>query len=96
MDDAGFLPKVVVERFMSFARPDLRDIGFELRNLVFSVRPRATEFILWGGLSNHDASKGGPVKGAICQITVEREHVQIASCTASGSSTQPRCSKGTA
>jgi hypothetical protein len=49
----------------------------ELRSLVSSVCPNATERILWGGLSYHDSAKGGPVKGAICQIELDRNHVRI-------------------
>lgn len=78
MGRKGFLPSTAVEHYLQFARPDLREIALELRNLVASVCPSATERILWGGLSYHDAIKGGPVKGAICQIAVERDCVKLA------------------
>jgi hypothetical protein len=77
MGASGFLSNVEVERFLSFTRPEVRDIVLELRSLVYSICPYATERILWGGLSYHDSAKGGPVKGAICQIELDRNHVRI-------------------
>lgn len=77
MDGSGFLSVSQVERFLGFVRPELRDIALEARNLVASACPWATERILWGGLAYHDADKGGPVKGAICQIEVDRKQVRI-------------------
>ena len=78
MTRSGFLSNVEVERFLSFTRPEIRDIALELRNLVALTCPAATERILWGGLSYHDPAKGGPVTGAICQIELERDQVRIA------------------
>jgi hypothetical protein len=77
MGASGFLSSVEVDRFLSFTPPEVRDIVLELRSLVSSVCPNVTERILWRGLSYHDPVKGGPVKGAICQIEFERKHVQI-------------------
>jgi hypothetical protein len=73
----GFLPAADVERFLWLAPPHLKEIALEVRSLVSSACPHATERILWGGLSYHDAAKGGPVKGAICQIKVERDGVRL-------------------
>ena len=77
MVGSRFMSNVEVERFLSLKRPEIRDIALELRNLVSSVCPYATERILWGGLSYHDSSKGGPVKGAICQIEIDKKYVRI-------------------
>jgi hypothetical protein len=77
MGASGFLSSIEVEHFLSFTPPEVRDIVVELRSLVSSVCPNATERILWGGLSYHDSVKGGPVKGAICQIQLDRNHVRI-------------------
>lgn len=74
---SGFLPRGVVENFLRFKRPDLVEIALELRDLVFTRRPEAEERILWGGLSYHDPGKGGPVKGAICQIELHADHVWL-------------------
>ena len=78
MTASGFLSTVEVERFLSHSRPEVREIALELRNLIALTCPKATERILWGGLSYHDSAKGGPVKGAICQIEPERDRVRIA------------------
>jgi hypothetical protein len=77
MEGSGFLSIAEVESFLAFTRPEVRDIALELRNLVSSVCPYASERILWGGLSYHDPTKGGPVKGAICQIEIDRKQVRI-------------------
>jgi hypothetical protein len=66
-----------VDAFLQRQPKRFREIALELRNLVLSIAPEATERILWGGLSYHEASRGGPVKGAICQIEIHREHVRL-------------------
>ena len=77
MQKTGFLPGAEIERFLRLAPPRLKEIALELRNLVSSACPHATERILWGGLSYHDPAKGGPVKGAICQIKIDRDHIRL-------------------
>jgi hypothetical protein len=77
MRDSHFLTIAEVESFLARVPLDLREIVLELRNVVASVCPEATERILWGGLSYHDSRRGGPVKGAICQIELERDHVRL-------------------
>ncbi len=66
-----------IERFLERRPEALKDIVFELRNLVAEIAPYATERILWGGLSYHDARRGGPVKGGICQIEIHADHVRL-------------------
>ncbi len=79
MDDegSGFLQIAEVDRFLAFFPPEVRDIALELRSIVSSECPSATERILLAGLSYHDAAKGGPVKGAICQIELKRDRVRL-------------------
>jgi hypothetical protein len=77
MQRTGFLTGAEVERFLWLASPRVKEIALELRSLVASVCPHATERILWGGLAYHDAAKGGPVKGAICQIEIERDCIRL-------------------
>lgn len=72
-----FLSTAEVECFLSRHPAPLREIALELRNLVAFVAPQANERILWGGLSYHDAQKGGPVKGGICQIELHTDHVRL-------------------
>jgi hypothetical protein len=77
MRDNRFLTTAEVESFLTRVPQDLRDIVLELRSVVAGACPEATERILWGGLSYHDSRRGGPVKGAICQIEVERDRVLL-------------------
>lgn len=67
-----------INRFLQHQPVELQDIVLELRNVVLCIAPQATERILWGGIAYHNAEIGGPVKGAICQICVQRDHVQLA------------------
>ena len=48
-----------------------------LEDEVVDIAPYATEKIQWKGLSYYDASRGGVVKGGICQIEVHDEHVRL-------------------
>ena len=66
-----------VERFLERKPEPLKDLVFGLRDLVAEIAPHATEKILWGGLSYYDASRGGAVKGGICQIEVHADHVRL-------------------
>jgi hypothetical protein len=77
MRENRFLTLAEIDSFLTRAPLDLREIVLELRNLVAAACPEATERILWGGLSYHDSRRGGPVKGAICQIELERDHVRL-------------------
>jgi hypothetical protein len=77
MSKGQFLSILEVEGFLQYKPPHLRDIVLELRNLVASVTPEASERILWKGLSYHDEQRGGPVKAGICQIEIHRDHVRL-------------------
>jgi hypothetical protein len=78
MKDQGFFHSVSeIERFLERKPEALKDIVFELRNLIAEIAPYATEKIQWKGLSYYDASRGGIVKGGICQIEVHADHVHL-------------------
>jgi hypothetical protein len=66
-----------IERFLERKPESLKEIVFELRNLIAEIAPQATEKIQWGGLSYYDASRGGTVKGGICQIEIQTDHVRL-------------------
>jgi hypothetical protein len=66
-----------IERFLERKPEGLKDIVFELRNMIAETAPHATEKILWGGLSYYDADRGGAVKGGICQIEIHADHVRL-------------------
>jgi len=72
------LPHHCVDEFLRFAPPELRDIVLELRNLVASIAPGATEWIRpKHGLTYFFAGRGGPVSAGICQISVHDDHVRL-------------------
>lgn len=75
MQRSGFYPREVIEKYLKFTNPDTSEIVFELRDIVWRVCPNATERIFRRGLSYHLSDKGGPVKGAICQIELDKYQV---------------------
>ena len=71
------LPLSHLETFLQRTPPHLQDIVFELRNIIASVAPAATEVILWKGTSYYFKERGGPVSAGICQINVLEDHVHL-------------------
>ncbi len=71
------LPTSQIAIFLKKTQPCLQDIVFELRNIIVSVAPYASETILWKGLSYYDQGRGGPVSAGICQISVCEDHVRL-------------------
>jgi hypothetical protein len=71
-----------IELYLSQAAPQLsreqRDIVFELRDIVVTIAPTATETIHRTGFSYYYAERGGPVSAGICQINWERDHIRLA------------------
>ncbi len=72
------LPTKHIEHSLEQIDPALRDIVLELRNLVVSVAPDATEVMHSQGMSYYHAGKGGPVSAGICQIFIRRDHIRLA------------------
>jgi len=66
-----------VESALRFQRPDLVDLLLEIRNIVVRVNPSATERISPGGLTFYDADKGGTIKGGICFVDIQDDHVRL-------------------
>lgn len=77
MTNGHFLSTQEIERFLQHKPVHLQEIVLELRNLVAGATPQATEKIQWKGLSYYDASRGGVVKGGICQIGIHSDHVRL-------------------
>jgi hypothetical protein len=71
------LPLSHLESFLERTPPHLQDIVFELRNVIATVTPAATEVILWKGISYYAGERGGPVSAGICQINVLDDHVRL-------------------
>jgi hypothetical protein len=72
------LPLHHIENFLKFTPLHLQEIVFELRNIIVSVAPDATEVVRWGGLSYFHEGRGGIVSAGICQIGIEKDHVRLA------------------
>jgi hypothetical protein len=66
-----------IEEYFHDADPALLEIVLELRNMIFSVVPEATEMIQWKGISYFDARRGGTVSGGICQIHIIESRVRL-------------------
>ncbi len=67
-----------IEIYLAHLPPELRDIVFELRSIIASIAPTATETIHRRGFTYYDAERGGPVSAGICQINLERDHIRLA------------------
>jgi hypothetical protein len=67
-----------VERILEHVSPELRDIILELRNIVASVAPEATEEFRNKGFILYDARRGGPVSAGICQILIIQNQIELA------------------
>ena len=72
-----FQPDRLVNEYLRLKPASLRDISREIRDIVFDLCPSATETIDRGGISYHKADVGGPVKGAICALELNRDTVRL-------------------
>jgi hypothetical protein len=63
--------------FLSSVLPELGEIALRLRAMVLACCPWASERLLWGGLSYHNPQRGGPVRGAVCQIELYEDHIRL-------------------
>jgi hypothetical protein len=71
------LPERYIETYLQQVSPELRDIVLEIRNIVASVAPDATETQHSRGFSYYFKQRGGPVSAGICQIGIFRDHVRL-------------------
>jgi hypothetical protein len=67
-----------IESHLQHIPSELCDIVLELRNLVATVTPNATEALHRTGMTYFDVKRGGPVSAGICQIGIQRDHVRLA------------------
>lgn len=72
------LPICQIETFLQLSPPHLQEIVLELRNIISSVAPDATEVIRWGGLSYFHEGSGGIISAGICQIGIHKDHIRLA------------------
>jgi hypothetical protein len=71
------LPERFIEKYLEYVSPELRDIVLEIRNIVASVAPGATESHHSRGFSYFHKERGGPVSAGICQIGLFPDHVRL-------------------
>jgi hypothetical protein len=71
------LPLHQVEAFLLNTPWHLQEIVLELRNIIVSIAPDASEAIRWGGLSYFHDGKGGIVSAGICQIEIQKDHIRL-------------------
>jgi hypothetical protein len=70
MPTSRFHSLAEVEKAFRFQRPDLVDVLIEIRNIVMTVNPLATDMIHSRGISFYDPDKGGTIKGGICFVDI--------------------------
>jgi hypothetical protein len=71
------LPERYIEKHLEMVPAELRDIVLEIRNIVASIAPDATERQHSRGYSYYHKEHGGPVSAGICQIGIYRDHVRL-------------------
>ena len=71
------LPERSIEKHLEMVTPELRDIVLEIRNIVASVAPSATERNHSRGFSYYFKERGGPVSAGICQVGIFSDHVRL-------------------
>lgn len=67
-----------IEIYLTHLPSELRDIVFELRDIIATIAPTATETIHRKGFTYYYAERGGPVSAGICQINLQRDHIRLA------------------
>lgn len=72
------LPIHHIENFLKFTPHHLQEIVLELRNMIITVAPDATEVVRWGGLSYYHEGRGKIVSAGICQIGIHKDHIRLA------------------
>jgi hypothetical protein len=77
MRELAMLPAHFIEKKLQYTRPDLRDIVMEIRNIIASVAPEATESQHSRGFSYYYKERGGPVSAGICQIGIFPDHIRL-------------------
>lgn len=78
MNQNRMRPTREIERCLQYLPAELRDIVFELRSLIVSVAPMATEAVQRKGFTYFDEERGGPVSAGICQIGLQSDHIRLA------------------
>jgi hypothetical protein len=67
-----------MDEVMSFLQDKptyLTDLTLELRDLILSIAPKATEIIIWDALCYYKEKEGGPVKANVCMIVFRKDRL---------------------
>lgn len=72
------LSTTFLEKKLQFLKPEHLDIVLELRNLIRTIAPDATEELKRSGISYYYGDRGGPVSAGICQIGFKNDHIRLA------------------
>jgi hypothetical protein len=67
-----------LERYLENFPLGLRDIVWELHNIVASAAPDADEEIKGNMLTYYYKERGGPVSAGICRVLILADHVRLA------------------
>jgi len=67
-----------IEHYLAHLPTELQDIVLELRSIIASIAPTATETIHRKGFTYYYAERGGLVSAGICQINLQRDHIRLA------------------
>ena len=71
------LPERSIENYLQQVPAELRDIVLEIRNIVASIAPNATESQHSRGFSYYFKERGGPVSAGICQVGIFSDHIRL-------------------
>ncbi|MEW6403440.1 MAG: DUF1801 domain-containing protein [Chloroflexota bacterium] len=72
------IPIHEIETILQRTPEHLKEIVFELRNVIAAAAPDASEGLRWGDLCYFHAGRGGIVSAGICQIEVRDGFVRLA------------------
>jgi len=67
-----------IKKHLEHFSPEVHGIVWELRNIIASVAPDATEVAHRNGLTYFHQQRGGPVSAGICQIIIRSNHIRLA------------------
>ena len=67
-----------IEKYLERFQPELRDIVWELRNIIAAIAPTASEVTRRNGLVYFHQQRGGPVSAGICQIIIHPDAIRLA------------------
>ena len=71
------IPLASLEEHLKHLSRDKVEVILEIRNIVAALCPDAAERLDRRGIVYYDANRGGPVKGGICFLLFEPDHIRL-------------------